>query len=301
MEGVADSQTDPVLPGMPPRLLQVSPTRLLSWLTCPRQYRMAYLDRPRPPARPQRAHTSLGIAVHNALRRWWDLPPARRAPSAVADLVHSEWIDVGFRDAGQSRRWRERAAAEGAAYLAAFPPPGEPIGVERTVAFTLGSLAVSGRVDRLDIRVRPAGPDRSEQEELVVVDYKTSRRPATADDARTSLPLALYAAAAERMFRRPCRRVELHHVPSAQVVAFEHTAQSRERKLAEATSIGAELRVAAEQFAEVGAAAPVFAPNPSPLCRWCDYRALCPPGQQMGPERSSWAALEADDGPSGEE
>ena len=33
------------------------------------------------------AHTSVGIAVHNALRDWWDLPAAQRTPGAGAELV----------------------------------------------------------------------------------------------------------------------------------------------------------------------------------------------------------------------
>ncbi len=63
--------------GMPTRLYAASPSRLLAWLDCPRRYRMTYLDRPRPPARPQRAHTSIGVATHNALRDYWDLAPGR--------------------------------------------------------------------------------------------------------------------------------------------------------------------------------------------------------------------------------
>lgn len=34
----------------------------------------------------------------------------------------------------------------------------------------------------------------------------------TAYDARSSLALALYALAVPRMFRKPCLRVELHHL-----------------------------------------------------------------------------------------
>ena len=66
-----------------------------------------------------------------------------------------------------------------------------------------------------------------------VVDYKTSRTAPTDDDARTSLPLALYAAAAWKMFRRRCVRVELHHLPSGTVAAHEHTGESLARKIAE--------------------------------------------------------------------
>lgn len=280
------------LPGLPQRLYLASPSRLLSWLTCPRQYRFAYLDRPRPTARPQRAHTSLGISVHNALRDWWALPADRRTPGEAATLVRSGWIPVGYRDEEQSRHWRERAAAEAAAYLRANPPTDEPVGTERTVALKVDGLALTGRVDRLDARRRPDDPDRWE---LVVVDYKTARRPLHPDDARTSLPLALYAAAAWRMFRRRCLRVELHHVPTGSVLAHEHTEDSLRRKLAEATSIAADLRRADAQYAVQGVDAPLLGPSPSPLCRWCDYRAHCPDGQQMGPEQSSWAALDSGD------
>ena len=49
--------------------------------------------------------------------------------------------------------------------------------------------------------------------------------------------LALYAYAAERVFRRPCRRVELHHLPTGAVAAHEHTAESIERHVRRAEAI----------------------------------------------------------------
>ena len=78
--------------GMPQRLFRASPSRLRAWLDCPRRYRLQYLDRPAPDKRRQRAHTSVGNAVHHALRDWWDLP--ERAPAAGAGLVDRAWIDV---------------------------------------------------------------------------------------------------------------------------------------------------------------------------------------------------------------
>ena len=66
-------------------------------------------------------------------------------------------------------------------YLHGVDPARQPLGIERTVSLKTSRLALQGRVDRLDER----------GEELVVVDYKTSRVPPTDDEARTSLPLAL--------------------------------------------------------------------------------------------------------------
>lgn len=268
--------------GMPEPLYAASPSRLLAWLDCPRRYRMQYLDVPRPVPRPQRAHTSLGIATHNALRDWWDLPDGRRTPAGGGRLVEDAWIDVGFRDAAQSRTWRDRTRQHVTAYLERVDPWRVPRGIERTVAMVTGPLRLTGRVDRLDDR----------DGELVVVDYKTSRRPPTEEDARTSLPLALYAASVWKMFRRPTFRVELHHVPTGAVVGHTHTPESIARKVDEAQSIARDARAADAEYATQGRASDRFPPRPSALCAWCDFRAHCPEGQATGPEKSGWAALE---------
>ena len=268
--------------GMPKRLYSASPSRLLAWLDCPRRYRMQYLDRPRPPARPQRAHTSIGVATHNALRDFWDLPPAERTPTAVERLVRQSWIDVGFRDPDQSADWLVRTTERVTAYLRGIDRDRQPLGVERTVSLRTETLAVTGRVDRLDDR----------DGELVVVDYKTGRAQLTDDDARTSLPLALYAVAAAGMFRRPCVRVELHHLATGEVLSHEHTPESLQRKVAEAESIASDLRKVDADHADKGVGSQLFGPRVSPICMWCDFRAHCPEGQQIGPEKSDWAGLE---------
>src|SRR5206468_7095706 len=113
----------------------------------------------------------------------------------------------------QSEAVRERAAGWVSDYLAEVDPRTEPIGVERTVSAPTSALVLSGRVDRIDER-----PDGS----VVVVDYKTGRRPPADDDARASLALAVYAVAAARTLRRPCAVVELHHLPTGTVAAASH-------------------------------------------------------------------------------
>jgi putative RecB family exonuclease len=266
-------------------LFSASPSKLLAWLDCPRRYRMQYLDRPRPAPRPPRAHTSVGVATHNALRDFWDLAPHERTPTAVGQLVARSWIDVGFRDPDQSADWRARTTRRVTEYLRGIDRDRQPLGVERTVSLHTATLAVTGRVDRID--------DRDGQ--LVVVDYKTGRARLTDDDARTSLPLALYAVAVAGMFSRPCQRVELHHLAPGEVLAHEHTPQSLQRKVAEAESIASDLRKADADYAEVGVDCPLFEPRVSPICMWCDFRAHCPAGQLVGPEKSDWAGLETDD------
>ena len=279
----------PAFEGMPRRLYPCTPTRLSTWLDCPRRYRMTYLDRPPAPKGPPWAHNSLGASVHNALAGWWRLERAQRTVTAAGDLLESGWINQGYADDTQSAQQRETARHMVERYVAGLDPAGEPLGVERTVGTRTERIVVTGRIDRLDERRRSDG-DRA----LVVVDYKTGRRPLTTDDARTSMPLALYALAAGRMFHTECRLVELHHLPTATVHAWEHSAESLGRHLRWAESIAAECADADEHFQAglpAGRVDTVFPPRPGPACGWCDYRASCPEGSATAAARRPWEGL----------
>jgi RecB family exonuclease len=226
------------LDGMPTRLYSCTPSRLNSWLDCRRRYRFTYLDRPSPPKGPPWAHNSLGASVHNALAAWWREPYERRTPLMAAILLTNGWLREGFRDEEQSATWRDRARDMVSAYAGTLDPSDEPIGVERVVATRTPVIAVSGRIDRLDRR----------GDELVVVDYKTGRRPLTSDDARSSVALAIYAIASSRMMHRRCRRVELHHLPTGSIVEWEHTDESLGRHLRRAEEIALEAAAADETY-----------------------------------------------------
>ncbi len=279
--------------GMPRRLYACTPTRLSTWLDCPRRYRMSYLDRPVPSKGAPWAHNSLGASVHNALAAWWRLPMRQRTVTAAGDLLDSGWLSDGFADTSQSQTYRRRWRPLVEAYVSDLDPATEPAGVERTVATRTDLITVSGRIDRLDDRRQPGG----QPGELVVVDYKTGRHRLSVDDARTSLALALYALAASRVLRRPCTKVELHHVPTGSVLAWEHTPESLARQLSRAEVIAAECAAADGQYeaATAGdpAAAEVFQPRPGPGCSWCDFRAHCREGTAASPQRRPWDGLAA--------
>jgi RecB family exonuclease len=294
--------------GMPRRLYTCTPSRLNTWLDCPRRYRMTYLDRPMPPKGPPWAHNSVGASVHNALAGWWRLPVHERTPEAAGTLLVRGWLTDGFRDEAQSAEWRDRAREMTERYAAGLDPHDEPLGVERTVATRTDRIAVSGRIDRLDAR----GP------ELVVVDYKTGRHVLTSDDARGSLALAIYAVAASRVLRRPCRRVELHHLPSGEVAVWEHTDESLARHIRRAEQIAAEASAADEAYKSGPGRPPtgdrarpqvprpreadvdhgphdeLFPPRPGNLCAWCDFARHCPEGREAAPRKEPWAALPVD-------
>ena len=270
--------------GMPERLFVCTPSKLGAFEDCPRRYRYAYVDRPTPPKGPPWAHNSLGASVHTALKNWYALTGERRTPDALPTLLKSTWVREGYRDGDQERQAYRRALAWLESYVATLDPEDEPLGVERVVATKTGVLAFNGRADRIDSRPGPNGP------EAVIVDYKTGRSGLDADDARGSQALALYAYAAQRVFRRPCRRVELHHLPTGTVAAHDHTPESLSRHLSRAEDTARDI-VEAEKAVAAGADPDEqFPVRPGSLCSWCDFRRSCPAGVKA-PEKDPWTAV----------
>ena len=262
-----------------PRLVRVTPARLGTWDDCPRRYRLTYLDRPARMRSGARAASTLGAVVHLALRSLFALPPARRTPETAARLVDRHWTGEGFRDVEQATRYRERARgwlsdyAEGAAEV-------DAVGLEQWVSVAVGGIVAEGRVDRIDRR----------GDELVVVDYKTGRTP-SAEDARHSRALALYALGVERTLRRRCVEVELHHVPSGRVTGWRHDRASLAGHVAAAERSAAALADAADDL-EAGANPETrFPARPAPRCGSCDVRRHCPEGRAAAPESEPWAQL----------
>jgi putative RecB family exonuclease len=271
--------------GMPERLFVCTPSKLGAYTDCPRRYRYSYIDRPSPPKGPPWAHNSLGASVHTALKNWYMASPERRVPESLPTLLKATWVREGYRDVEQERVTYQRALDWLESYVATLDPEDEPLGVERVVAAKTSVLALNGRADRIDTRVGPAGP------EAVIVDYKTGRSGLSPDDARGSQALALYAFATERMFRRPCRRVELHHLPTGTIVAHEHTEESLARQVRRAEETAQDIMAAEKAVA--GGADPdaEFPVNPGSLCGWCDFRKVCPAGASVA-AKEPWTAVE---------
>ncbi|MBB2937235.1 RecB family exonuclease [Amycolatopsis bartoniae] len=272
----------------PRRLTKVSPARLATFADCPRRYRLSYLDRPTPQRSGPWAHSTLGAVVHNALRALFELPPERRTPVRAAQLVSEHWQDAGFADAEQAAVYRDRAKTWVMEYVEHNDVSSTPVGLERWVSAPVNpepgqppSMIIEGRADRIDER----------DAELVIVDYKTGRRAPDEYEARSSQALAMYAVAAARTLRRPCHRVELHHLPTGTVAAAEHTPDTLRRHLTRAEETAEDLRVATDTLTAGGDREVLFPVNPGVRCSWCDFRPSCAEGQQAAPPAKSWELL----------
>ncbi|OZM75163.1 recombinase RecB [Amycolatopsis antarctica] len=274
----------------PRRLTKVTPARLATFADCPRRYRMAYVDRPTPQRTGAWAHSTLGAVVHNALRALFELPAERRTSERGAALVTEQWNDAGFLDGLQAIRYRALAREWVANYVDRADVSARAVGLERWVSASVSgstggrenpTMIVEGRADRIDER----------DGELVIVDYKTGRRTPDADEARDARALAMYAVAAERTLRAPCRRVELHHVPSGTVAVAEHTTESLRDHLSRAETIAECAREATETVESGGDADEAFPARPAARCASCDFRPSCVDGQAASASLRSWDLL----------
>ena len=278
--------------GMPTPLYAATPARLATYSDCPRRYRLGYLDRPTPPqggalgahlggrGGPHRPRALVGPAARPADAR----PPAAGCSSSA--LAH--------------RRLPRRAAVAGRAGTCqelgrALPrrldPDDVPVAVER---IDLGA-------HRARLPVGTARPARRPGRGGASSSW-TTRPGARCSPSRTpasSLALAVYAAAATRTLRRACTRVELHHLPSGEVLAWEHTEESLEDHLRRADEVAAVLADLDERFRSGHGgreADEAFPARVAPRCGWCEFRAVCEPGRAVPPRRP-WDGLAEPDEP----
>ena len=270
--------------GMPEKLFPITPSKLDTWLSCPRKYRYQYVDYPKPPKGGPRAVTTMGISIHNALKDWFRLETQQRTSAAAESLLRAAWRDDGFRDEEQSLGALHRAINWIKAYVEEIDPF-EPLGTERTLSIKTELLNVSGRIDRIDQR------EIDGVEELVIVDYKTGRHDLAEGEAASSMPLAIYASMAERTFRQSCVQVELHHIPTGEIQIHRHSKESLTRQISRATDIALEARGAEKALADRPTESDdIFPARPSSLCGYCDYALLCE--ARTTPIVSPWAGID---------
>lgn len=249
----------------------LSPSRAADFKACPLVYRFRSVDKlPQRPT-PDKAR---GTLVHAVLDRLFDLPGADRTYDRAAALVEAEWARLAeaepetaalFAEGGLAE-WLDSARRMIAGYFALEDPSRlEPAAREQLVeaALDIGDaapLGLRGYVDRLD--VAPTG-------EVRVVDYKTGAIPREAYEAKALFQLKFYALVLWRTRGTVPHQLKLMYLADRDTLTYRPDAAELERF--ERTL------VAVWRAIERAVTRRDFRANPSRLCDWCDYQALCPP------------------------
>jgi DNA helicase-2/ATP-dependent DNA helicase PcrA len=234
--------------------LDLSPSAIEAYRTCPLRYRYAALDRI--PPRPSVAR-SVGVAAHAALEAHY----RPGGPGGDGEALVRRFA-VALRREGVDRTAEGRQAlARGREALPAYHERmvrsrTAPVAVEREFTLTVGPHRVRGRVDRVD--AHPAGGHQ-------LVDYKTGKPAAPgARGEDDDLVLRLYMLGAREAWGLAPRGATLVHV-------LDGDTRGVHPEAADDASVVEAVRDAAD-----GIAAGRFAPRTSWACRSCDFALICP-------------------------
>jgi putative RecB family exonuclease len=253
--------------------LQLSYSRVDTYERCPLKFRFRYIDKfPSTPS----PDLSWGSAIHAALEAWWDQKLPNPPPVEVMyRALYERWDDAGFEGMSRDEKlvWYRHARNILARHYELYAQNYIPaVACEQWFELDLGDdVALVGSIDHV-ARTGDGG--------LGIVDWKTNRRARSRADVAASLQLAVYALATRELWGQEPEWVALDFVvPGVRVTVGR----------AEIDVDGAigRLRQAADLIR-----AERFDPSPSPLCKWCDYRAICPAFEGDGPDVPGMALVE---------
>jgi putative RecB family exonuclease len=237
----------------------LSPSALDRYLHCPRLYRFLYVDGMWNRSRVT-ATQSFGTTIHAVMREFFRTPVARRSLDRLLRLLRDCWIREGYRNREELQSERERATEALTEWYQRADVEAFPYATEVDLQASWGEVVLKGRLDRVDTD-REGG--------LVVIDYKTGRRPVSQESADADSALTIYAALAERRLHRPVHRLVLDYVVAGTQVETERPPEVLAERLGEVLEEAARLR-----------ADRAFTPRTGPWCSSCDLLGACPDGQR---------------------
>ncbi|MFI5362225.1 MAG: RecB family exonuclease [Elusimicrobiota bacterium] len=222
---------------------------------CPQKYKFRYIDLV--PEKP-RHFFSFGRSVHSALEFFYGVKtPVAPTFEELLKSYKETWVVEGYRDQSQEIEYFE----EGKRILKAFHEKHAkdfhvPLAVEYGFEFDVEGVPVKGFVDRVD--KLPDG-------RLAVIDYKTGKKLATGR-LEIDAQLTMYQYACESLLGAEVGELIFYHLPTLK----EHRASRRGGQLVD------ELKTRIVSTAEA-ITKEKFDPKPDEMvCRWCDYKPICP-------------------------
>jgi putative RecB family exonuclease len=245
-----------------------SHSSLSSFETCPKKYQLRYLLKV--PVESEGIEAFVGKRVHEVMERLYAFASRGLVPSLARVIARfrANWEEQY--DAERLRIVREemtpgdyRQAGERClenAYRRLYPFDDETLGLEREIQFPLdpqGAYAFRGVIDRL-VRARDGA--------LEIHDYKTGRRVPPQVELDRDRQLALYEIGARAALGEEGEvRLVWHYLYPNVVRVSQRTPEQLAALRAETRGVIDRIRAETE-----------WEPREGPLCRWCEYRSVCP-------------------------
>jgi putative RecB family exonuclease len=250
-----------------PTLERLSPSALSRYLTCPKQFYLADIERA---PRENEASPILmqGNAIHAALDKFYGLADQHRSSENLERALRHVWTDPQIRKPGTFASREQEAGCGRAAiamldtYARDFDLSVRPLAREQWIKTKLSNgIVLFGKADRID-----RGLDGG----IRVIDYKTGRERLDVEDLHRDIACQVYALAAQDTYKRPVERVSLIYLQTGNEISWapeqEDLDAARDRLEALATEI-----ITSETFEA----------TPGDQCRFCPYQLACSERQHV--------------------
>jgi putative RecB family exonuclease len=243
----------------------LSPSRVEAFLSCPMAFRFASIERlPEPPS----PHATKGSLVHRALELLFMQPNSLRTIAAAEVTFHravAEYrTDPDFTGLGLDADQVDAFIADAWTLMQAYfrmedPTVVRDIGLELRLEAQVGSLALRGIIDRLELDAEGG---------LVVTDYKTGRSPGAKYEQSRLAGVHFYSFLCQEVLGQRPSAIRLMYLRSGEVITATPSAQSVKFLTTRTTAVWK----AVEKACQTGD----FRPKQGALCNSCAFQPWCP-------------------------
>lgn len=244
----------------------LSPSKVTSFCSCPLAFKFSVIERIPEPSSPAMVK---GTLVHRALERlFWHHEQGGRSEAVALTELDIAWEEIQSDpefsaldlSETQAKEFLDDAAELVSRYFELEDPDSaRAVGMELMLETDLDGMVLRGIIDRLDV---------DDSGELVVVDYKTGRAPSEEREQGRLGAVHTYALLCERVLGRRPSRVRLLYLQDRIAIEAVPTAQSVRGTGIRASAVWTAISRACETDD--------FRPHTTGLCRFCNFRHLCP-------------------------
>ena len=243
----------------------LSPSRVEAFTSCPMAFRFASIERlPESPS----AHMTKGSMVHRVLELLFIRPAAARTIDSARDCfqqavdeysIDPEFTLLNLNEAQQQTFIADAWSLVGAYFRMEDPTVIREIGLEIRLEAQVGSLALRGIIDRLELDADGG---------LVVTDYKTGRAPGLKYEQGRLAGVHFYSFLCEEVLGRRPSAIKLMYLRTGETITALPSAQSVKFITTRTTAVWK----AVERACTTG----TFLPRQGPLCSSCSFQQWCP-------------------------
>ena len=240
-----------------PEQITLSASSLDTYISCPLKFRMSKIDRiPQAASKPELV---FGSIIHKVLQRFHE----KEKPldqERIIRLLNEEWKTGKFEYKVREEKFKSQGEKMLFSYYKSIESsPPNVLRTEYEFSFQIDNITIVGTIDRID---------KHDDNNISIIDYKTSKTPTS---AKSSLQLAVYC-----LYLEQSNDPLISGIPSSSSLYF---LRNDENPLREHTFSGDELRSTKDKIIEVadGIKNKEFDPEKGNHCNWCDYKDLsCP-------------------------